>query len=551
MKYKLNPWDHQLKIINTINDSNLDFYGLFLDMGCGKTKVALEILRQKCIELARVPKTLIIGPSAVQDNWKREIQIHTYINPNLVQVIDGTTKKDGKILKNPNKTLKLKQVSDESKQIFICTTATVKNLKQYRLDKKTKKKIRVDLESEVWHQIGKLGIEFIIVDESHHFKDPTGSRVKGLHKLIGQPQLKYKFILTGSPVLQDALDLWSQFYILDPMILGPNYMTFRSQYFYDKNAHMPQQIHFPDWVPKDEKYFNSLREVGVPEEEIERMQLGNLNNLIYKHACRVMKRDVLDLPERTYQTLEVGMDPKHKKMYNEFRDNLVTLLDNKSKPIKAELERILENDLDLKENIPDIMSADLAIVKTLRLMQLVCGIFTNDDGEVTLIPTERLKLLKETLQTITANKENKVVIWTVFTPTYGQIAELCKELKIRYVFLNGTQSKDEKQKAMDQFQNDPEVGAIIANPSAGGTGCNLTSGNYEVDYSRSFKLGDWLQKDARVDRGGQKRTTTSITLKTLDTIDSRCVERLHEKAQHAEDILARKDFSREEILGMI
>jgi len=92
MEYKLKPWDHQLKILNTIDAYDLDFYGLLLDMGVGKTKIALEVLRQKCLRLGRVPKTLIIGPSAVQQNWAREVELHTYIDPALVQVIDGCTK---------------------------------------------------------------------------------------------------------------------------------------------------------------------------------------------------------------------------------------------------------------------------------------------------------------------------------------------------------------------------------------------------------------------------------------------------------------------------
>jgi len=542
MDYKLKPWLFQQKILDTVDAYDLDFYGLLLEMGTGKTKVALEILRQKCLRLGRVPKTLIIGPSAVQQNWAREVELHTYIDPALVQVIDGCTKPNGKVLKNPTKKLKLEQVQNPDKEIFITTIATPKN---------TVKMKKSDRLTEVWGLIEQLGIEFLIIDESHNFKSPTGTRTKALHRLSDQPQLKYKFILTGSPVLQDALDLWSQMYILNPEILGRNFYDFRSQYFYDENAGMPSHVHFPSWVPKDEDYFNKLREIGVDEKEIDKMKLSNLNDTIYRHACRVMKNDVLDLPPRTYQTLKVGMNKAHRKMYDEFRDNLVTILEEKPGKLKKELERLLENDLDLAENIPDIMSADLAIVKTLRLMQLACGIFTNDDGDITIVPCDKLKELASNIETITANKDNKIIIWTIFTPTYKQISEVCDEYKVGHVFLNGLQNKEEKQAAIDAFQNDPEVRIMIANPSAGGTGVNLTAANYEIDYSFGFKLGDWLQKDARANRGGQTRNTHSISLVTEETIEEKCLARLQEKAKHAEDILARKDFKRDEILGMI
>jgi len=531
MQFITKPWKNQKELVEHVEANDLNYWGLLWDMGTGKTKGLIDLLRLACFKLNRVPKTLIIGPSAVQDNWAREIVVHSNIPAKAIAIVDGTTKPDGKKNKNPTKKLKLQQLASGA-DIFIITKDTVNG-------------------KDTWDAIEKLGIEFIAVDEVQHFKDPQGKRVRALHKLTHQKQLKYRFILTGSPVLQNALDLWSQFYILNPKILGANFYSFRAQYFYDENADMPSHIHFPSWVPKDEKYFNKMRELGIPEAELEKMTLNNLNQVIYRHASRVMKSDILDLPDRTYQVLKVGMKKDQRKMYEEFRDGLVTMLDRPDAKTRVDLEKLLDGPL-LEENLPELMSADLAIVKTLRLMQLACGIFTSDEGEVTVTETERLNVLRGTLEEILhGDPTNKVIVWTVFTPTYEQIAKVCYELNAPAVFLNGTQSKDQKQEAIDIFQTSTRTRVIIANPAAGGTGVNLTAANYEVCYSRGFKLGDWLQADARAYRGGQTRKTTRIDLVTPDTIDEKCFDRLKEKASHAEDILARKDFTREEILGML
>ena len=243
--------------------------------------------------------------------------------------------------------------------------------------------------------------------------------------------------------------------------------------------------------------------------------------------------------------------PMHKeqaRIYKDMRDDLVAFLDFEN--INKTMLTGIFTDVD---ELPEMMRADLAIVKTLRLQQLICGIFTNTDGVVSEIPNNRSKVLKELLEGLVANKTNKIIIWSVFTPTYITIQNICKELGVNYVMLTGQQNKEEKQANVDSFNNDATVQVIIANQGAGGTGVNLTSANYEIYFSRSFNLEHDLQADARAFRGGQKRKTTRIDLITPDTIDSRIVEVLAGKRKHAEDILAVKnnELTRAELLEMI
>jgi len=527
-------WDHQKKVEDLIDSENINVYALFHDMGTGKTKTASEIYRIKCEDNGRWVKMLIICPLVVLENWKRELLTHTYIPEEKIQIVDGCTKPNGRKLKNPQKKLRLEQINNPTAEIFIINTDNVSNV-------------------DVWDEVLKLGIEMLVVDESHRFKANNGKRTKALHKLSQQPQCRYKFILTGSPILQSALDLWSQFYILDPKILGANYFSFRSQYFYDKNANMPSHIHFPNFVPKDKNYFKIY---GHRKTE----SMEGLNELIYRHADRVMKDEVLDLPPRTYQTLEVPFTKDQRRIYESMRDDLVAFIDDievkvgttkKFQPSTNTMVEVPTVELPDLDDLPEMMKADLAIVKTLRLQQLICGIFTGDN--IKLIDTNRIKILEELLTELSTNKTNKIIIWSIFTPTYQQLQDLCTKLGINFVMLTGQQSRQEKQDNVDAFNNDPKVQCIIANQGAGGTGVNLTAANYEIYYSRSFVLEHDLQADARAYRGGQKRSTTRIDLITPDTIDSRIVEALAAKRDHAEDILEvkSKELGRSELLGMV
>ena len=304
---------------------------------------------------------------------------------------------------------------------------------------------------------------------------------------------------------------------------------------------MPSHVNFPDFVPKDKAYFKRFgfdpRHDGNED---------TLNEIIYKHASRVMKTDVLDLPPMNYQRLDVSMNSKLRKMYDEFKKDLVVFLNSNS------AEKTMEECLDLDDfEIPDVMRADLAIVKTIRLQQLLCGIFTNEEGEVTLLDTTRLSVLKENLELLLKNKENKIIVWTVFQSTYEQIAEVVRDLGHEPVFITGLQSKDEKLEAEDAFNTDPNVQILIANQGAGGTGVNLTAGNYSFYYSRSFNLAHDLQSEARNYRGGQVRPCTRIDLVSPDTIDEHVLDRLKEKHATAENILENKEFSRKEVLGLL
>lgn len=527
MEYKLKPWAHQSKVIDLVNLEDINFYALFHDMGAGKTKTLTEIYRLKCYKHDRALRMLIICPIAVLENWKREICAHTYISEDAIQVIDGMSKvkKFDNQLKNPSKK-RLAEQLNSGKPIMIINTEKVGN-------------------ASVWKDIYKFNPEFIAVDEAHRFKDPLGKRVKTFHKFLNDINPPYRFILTGSPILNSQLDIWSQFYILNPDILGRNFYSFRSEYFYDSNSGMPSNVHFPNWKVKDGKYYKAIGRPDMGEADT----ISKLNKIIYAHADRVMKKDVLDLPPIVYSRLDVPMTKEQEKIYRDMEADAVAFI-AENKIDFSDLKAVLDTDISELDNI---MSADTALVRILRLQQVVSGAFIKDETkEVEHIKNNRYKVLDETLTEILANKENKVIIWSVFATTYSPIAEIVEKHTSDYTFLTGLQNTKEKQENIDRFNNNPNCRVIIANQGAGGTGVNLTASNYSIYFTRSFKLEHDLQSEARNYRGGQNRKVTRIDLVTPNSIDESILLALEDKKKMADDILdTSKEFTTKDIFNLL
>jgi len=476
MKYKIKPWNHQEETIEKCYLKN--YYALFYEMGAGKTATAINIMRMKYFQHGKILPTLILSPLIVVENWKREFEMHSEIPMENIITLKGSGTQRIKEFKKAITTYEGVALD----KIFI-TNIDALSMKAF------------------WSYIKEYPFEALIIDESHRFKNPTASRTKEIIKFSDRPNLKYKFILTGSPILNSEMDIWSQFRILNRDIFDDNYYVFRSRYFIDANARN--------------------RNVNFPNFKINKKSVDALNKIIYTHADRVVKEECLDLPEFVRQTVEVELSKEQARLYKDMKQDFVTYLGDKA------------------------MVADLALTKALRLQQLVSGIFKSDDKEVIPIENKRNKILSDLIEDLIVHPENKIIIWSVFVQSYLQIAKvvtpLSKKYKFSFRYLTGQQNINEKEKAVDDFNTKPKVRIIIANQAAGGTGINLTAANYSIYYSRSFSLEHDLQSEARNYRGGQTRKTTRIDLVAKDTIDEHILKALHNKEKMSEVVLRLKD----------
>lgn len=455
---------------------------LLWECGTGKTGGTVNILRKKYIEAQRLMKTLILGPAAVLYNWQEEFGLHSTIDRKHIYVIEpsGPKRVKGldKFLKDPN--------SDKYTRECI----VVMNYEAL-------------LNGQIFRILGKWAPEVLVGDESHMFKNHKAQRSKLLYKLARE--IETKIILTGTPILNSPQDIFMQYKVLDNgETFGTSFPTFQMKYFKDANfAWKGRQGYYPKWEPRTELY-------------------GELTDLIYKKAHRVLKKDCLKhLPPRIEMVRHVEMNPKQKKAYKEMERDFLTWVASKE-----------------KDDTPKAVVARLAVTKALRLMQIVTGHVTSEEGDLIdfgYVP--RMKDTKLLLEEITPN--HKVILWCCFKYNYVQLAAICKELKLKYVMITGEQNAKQKQEAVDTFKMDPSTKVVIANRRAGGTGINLTEASYSIVYSRTFSLAEEDQSKDRNHRGGSEihDEIIKIDLTTRGTVCEGSLNALKKKQDVSKKII--------------
>ncbi len=320
----------------------------------------------------------------------------------------------------------------------------------------------------------------------------------------------HRYLLTGTPILNNAMDLYQQYKILNgykgrDSTFGTNFFAFRGQYFVDKNqAWSSKPNHYPEWVPRMYAYEDMMRRIGA-------------------NTLRVTKTECLDLPDLVVQNLEVSISPQQKRLYEDMRDEFIAWID-------SERNRGTET----------AVVARLAVTKALRLQQIISGFVKTDTGEVIRItPNPRLDALRDLLETLTPG--HKVIVWACFKENYAMIREVCEELKIKTVELHGETAPQDRQRAVDSFENDPDVRLFLANPGAGGVGITIVQASYSIYYSRSFNLAHDLQSEARNHRRGSEihEKITRINLVAPNSIDEIIAEALGRKVDVSNQIIGR------------
>ena len=461
-------WKHQEKAIEFAQTN--DVAALFFDPGTGKTFTTIRILEQKFMQHGGPFFTLIFCPQVVVGNWVSEFKKFSRIHTPTIALIGSQTARVKKVLES------------DSNSVFIT------NYEALLMD---------DLLEALSKKFMSPGA--IVFDESHRIKDIKAKRTKVAIDVADS--FKYRFILTGTPVLRNEMDLFTQFRALSGDIFGSNFFVFRSRFFRDKNAGMPSHKHFPDFV---------LRE-GAEEE---------IKKIVDRHALFAKKESCLDLPPLTKIKIPFSLSVDQRRLYTSMKNNFVAMLTDES-------------------GNNQVSFAELVITKSLRMQQIVSGHLRvqKDDGTVAtyaIRDNPRKGALKELLSDLAPR--NKVIVWAIFKDNYKDIREVCDALDLKYVELTG--ETVDKDAAIKEF-NEGEASVLIGNQCAGGIGVNLTAASYMIYYTRSFSLEHDIQSEARNYRGGSEihKSITRYDIVATDTIDELVLEALAKKQEISDKIL--------------
>lgn len=501
MKYLIEPWKHQHRAIEL--SRTLDDLALFFEMGTGKTGAMINILREHFALETRVVRTLVLAPIITVKNWQNEFAMHSKIRDADITPLVGPGKK--RVQAFTEKATDLATLTMTKGHIFITNYEAMEMEELHKL-------------LTQWQP------EIIVCDESQRLKNPKSVRAKAVVRLLGEAPVigsnppkytravRHVYLLTGTPILNSAQDIFHQYRILDSgKTFGLNFYEFRGMYFEDLNAGMPSNVHFPKWIPRPETY-------------------DLLNEKIYRKALRVLKKDCLDLPPLVRQRVDVELSKEQRRLYNEMRDEYITWV---------------KEHANSKE--PRAVVAQMALTKALRLQQIVSGYVKTEEGiEISIKDNPRLAAVSELLEDLTPS--HKVIIWATFHNNYRQLAEVCKQQKVDYAELHGGITTAEKNKNVERFRRDPKCRVIIANQAAAGIGINLVEdasivadgrSSYSIFYSKNFSLEQDLQAEARNYRGGSEvyESVTRIDLVARDTIDELILQALADKQNIAEQVL--------------
>ena len=331
-KFKIKPFDHQITALE--RGWQRPEFGLFMEMGTGKSKVLIDNLGMLYQE-GEINFALIIAPKGVYRNWtSKEIPEH---------MSDDIPHRVIRWVASPNKTqqAEMRSVGEtfEGLTIFVMNVESFSSVKGRTAGE--------------WmgRAFGRNGL--IAIDESTTIKNHKAKRTKALMKIASA--FKYKRLLTGSPVTKSPMDLYSQCEFLRPGLLGyDSYYAFQGRYAVVQRktmgSHAFQQI------------------VGF----------RNLDELTFKidqFSYRVLKQDCLDLPDKIYTVRYVGLTKEQRDMYNSIKQHALVMLDD-----------------------GELSTAPAVITQMLRLQQILSGHLKTDEGDTVYFDSKRMDALKEILE---------------------------------------------------------------------------------------------------------------------------------------------------------
>ena len=425
------------------------------DMGLGKTIQVIARLVQEREESAqygglRIPPTLLIAPTSVVGNWYHEL--HKFA-PHLRAVVHhgGDRSPDAKAFK------------------ALCRDHDVV-ITSFTLARKDAKL----LEGVTWHRI--------VLDEAQNIKNPKTAQTKAILKL----NANHRLALTGTPVENRLMDLWSIFNFLNPGYLG-NQTQFRKQF-----------------------------ELPIQKENSP-ARSATLKKLVEPFILRRLKTDqsiIKDLPDKVEQKLFCNLTPEQASLY----------------------EAVLKDVTEQLETSDGIQRQGL-ILATLTKLKQICNHprqFLQDESEFTPERSHKLSRLLEMLDEVVAAGESALV--------FSQFREIGDALE-RYLrhtchyntyYIHGGTNRKKREQMIADFQDpDTDPAIFVLSLKAAGVGITLTQANHVFHFDRWWNPAVEDQATDRAFRIGQKKNVFVHKFVAMGTLEERIDQMIEDKKKLA------------------
>ena len=429
------------------------------DMGMGKTvQVIARLVQERELappeELAKLAPTLLIAPTSVLSNWQKEI---SKFAPHLRSIIHHGSQRiqDSQVFKNALKDCDV-----------LITSFTLA-----RKDEKL---------------LGGLEWQRLVVDEAQNLKNPKAAQTKAINKITAQ----HRLALTGTPVENRLLDLWSIFNFLNPGYLGK------------------------------EAQFRKLFEIPIQREN-DRVQSVTLKKLVEPFILRRVKTDpaiIQDLPDKVEQKLYCNLTKEQAALYE-----------------------VTVKDVEEKLNDVEGIQRKGLILSTMMKLKQICNHprqFLQDESDFTPERSQKLDRLTDMIEEVVSAGES-LLVFTQFTDIGEALVKYCKNtLHTNTYYIHGGTSREKRETMISSFQ-DPqtEPTIFILSLKAGGVGITLTKANHVFHFDRWWNPAVEDQATDRAFRIGQKKNVFVHKFVTLGTLEEKIDEMIEDKKRLAGSIV--------------
>ncbi|MEM6263630.1 MAG: SNF2-related protein, partial [Bacteroidota bacterium] len=415
------------------------------EMGLGKTIQTLALLQREK-ELGTASASLVVLPTSLIHNWFNEAQKFC---PQLKTfVYTGVSR--------------LKNVEQfEGVDVVLSTYGIVRQDADL-------------LRSYPFH--------YLILDESQTIKNPASKTARAIKSLVSRHRLS----LTGTPIENTVMDMWSQMSFLNPGLLG------------------------------NEAFFKKFYVLPI-EKAKDPVKTAKLRRVVYPFILRRKKQKVeKDLPPRIEKLHYCGMTESQETHYSEvknmYRDYLLELVSQGT---------YKRNKLNLLTGLQ-------------KLRQIAIHPKLVEPEKFTLEQSGKYLEVKRLLRQV-IQRRSKVLIFSQFVKMLQLLKNDLEEEGIRFNYLDG--ATRDRQHQVDTFQENPDIRVFLISLKAGGVGLNLTAADYV------FILDPWWNpavENQAIDRShriGQKKTVFYYKFITDDTIEEKILHLQQRKAKLSDDII--------------
>jgi non-specific serine/threonine protein kinase len=343
-----------------------------------------------------------------------------------------------------------------------------------------------------------LQFDYAILDESQAIKNPS-SKVTRAAQLL---QAKNRLCMSGTPLQNNTFDIYAQMNFLNPGMLG-SVEFFRQEFA----------------IPIDK--------LGEPDRK------EHLRKLLYPFILRRTKEQVAkDLPEKQEMVVFCEMEQEQRDIYDAYRNDY-------------------RNQILGSIETQGIQKAQLAILQGLMKLRQICDspAILNEKEKY---PNHSIKLNELARQLKEDISDHKALVFSQFLGMLALIRTKLEELEIPYVYFDGSTTAPEREKAIQQFQQQDKIRVFLISLKAGGVGLNLTAADYVYIMDPWWNPAVEQQAIDRTHRIGQTKNIFAYRMICKDSIEDKILQLQERKRALAKDIITDdsgfvKSLSREDV----